>query len=394
MTETTPPTINDLFGGSELDPLPNPHPVWSRLRRETPILYVKGMIYEFYLVTSAELAHEVMANDTVFSNAVYAEGVGMVLGKTILEMDGKAHLDHRKLASPFLSPSALRGKFEVAANKIANDLIDEFVDKGEADLISDFTFTYPLRVFTTILDLPIDDYEQVHQWAIDLCRVVSDPFLGMDSGAKFAAYLAPVVAERRGGSGTDLITMLCNSEVDGEQLSDEAVVNFLRLMILAGAETTYHLLGSVMFGLLKNRDQFDAVLADEKLVRSAIDEGLRWEAPVQIVSRVVTQSFELGGVQLKEGDKIHVSLGSANRDEKRYPDPDRFDIYRNNEPAHEAFGHGRHFCMGSRVAYSESQIAISTLLKRLPNLRLKEGEECGIFGFSFRSPDRLPVQFG
>jgi len=188
------------------------------------------------------------------------------------------------------------------------------------------------------------------------------------------------------------VSRLVHTEIDGERMSDEEVISFLRLLVLAGAETTYHLIGSTLFALLTHPEQLDAVLRDRSRVVDALDEGLRWESPVQLVMREATRDTQLAGVDIPAGSEVILCVGSANRDERRFPDPDRFDIDREDKE-HIAFGFGKHYCAGSRLAYMEAEIAMNALFDRLPGLRLAPGEKCGVVGMAFRGPDRLPVEF-
>ena len=185
-----------------------------------------------------------------------------------------------------------------------------------------------------------------------------------------------------------------NAEVDGERLSEEEVLSFLRLLLPAGSETTYRLTGNVLFALLTHPEPRAEVEANPDLIPDFIEETLRWDSPVQLVSREVTRDVDLHGTRIPKGDLAAFSIGSANRDERRFEDPDRFDLHRSNKGDHVAFGLGEHFCLGSHLARMEARIAVAAMLERLPNLRLDPAAECSIRGFAFRSPDRLPVLFG
>ena len=147
-----------------------------------------------------------------------------------------------------------------------------------------------------------------------------------------------------------------------------------------------------MFGLLTHPEQLEAVRADRSLIQRLLDEALRWESPVQTVSRETTQAVEISGQEVPAGADVLLAIGSANRDERQFDEPDRFDVHR--EPnEHLAFGLGKHYCAGSRLAYLEAQVAIEALLDRLPDLRLDPSQACGVVGMAFRGPDRLPVLF-
>ena len=389
-------TTKDLFGGSQVDPIPNPYPVYRKLRHENPVipLQTMGPGQYGYLITRFVDVQQALKNDEIFSNRSNAKGIGLVMGRTIVEMDGREHLRHRSIITPALAPRALRGDFPKVVESTAHELIDLFASRGCADLVKEFTFVYPLKVFTQILGLPLEDCAQFHRWAIDLTYVARDPARGLKATQLMADYLQPVIEQRRVQPKKDLISRLVHAEIDGEALTNEEVISFLRLLVMAGAETTYHLIGSVLFALMTHTDQLDEVREDRAKIDLALEEGLRWESPVQIVTRETLAPVTLSDVEIPEGSDLIVGIGSANRDETRYEDPDRFDIHRKG-PEQIAFGFGKHFCAGSRFALLEARTALNALFDRLPNLRLDpvQREETSIVGMAFRGPNRLPVLF-
>jgi cytochrome P450 len=193
---------------------------------------------------------------------------------------------------------------------------------------------------------------------------------------------------------TTLISGLAAAEIDGEQLSDEEIFSFLRLLLPAGVETTYRALGNLLFALLTNPDQLDAVRSDRSLLPQAIEEAVRWEPPLIMITRVATRDTELGGVQIPAGCSVMPVLGAANRQDERYADPSRFDIFRDAKP-NIGWGHGVHVCLGMHLARLEMRVALNLLFDRLPNLRIDPAaDDPYIRGQAFRSPTSLPVLFG
>jgi cytochrome P450 len=188
------------------------------------------------------------------------------------------------------------------------------------------------------------------------------------------------------------MSTLVHAEVDGHRLTDEEVYGFLRLLLPAGAETTYRLISTALFALLTHTDQLDETRHDRSKVERPIEETLRWESPVQFAARETTAATCLAGVDLPAGAQVLAALGAANRDERRFPNPDRFDIHRDASD-HVAFGFGRHFCLGSHLARLEARTAINAVFDRLPNLRLDRSYTPYVVGLAFRSPKRLPVLF-
>ena len=386
-------TTEELFGGSQMSPIENPYSVYRRLRKEEPVCALAMMDQRVgYMLTRFDDVYIALKDDEVFSNRSNANGIGIVMGRTIVEMDGREHLRHRNIITPALAPRALRGDFPRLVEATAHELIDKFAGRGQADLVEEFTFIYPLQVFTQILGLDPEMAATFHRWAIDLSWVGRDPQRGLKASQLLAEHLQPVVAQRRAEPTDDLISRLVSAEVDGRGLADEEVISFLRLLVMAGAETTYHLMGSALFGLMTHPEQLEEVRQDRSQLDAAIDETLRWESPVQIVTRETLQPTVLSGVEIPAGTELIVGVGSANRDESHFEDPDRFDLHRKG-PEHIAFGFGKHYCAGSRLALLEARVGITTLLDRLPNLRLDPGQDAAVVGMAFRGPNRLPVLF-
>jgi len=375
-----------------MSPLPDPYSIYRRLRAEQPVFPVRSPMGSAHLITRYDDVLDVLKNVGTFSSRANARGIGMVMGRTILEMDGAEHLRHRKVIAPAFLPSALKGPMSDAIASIAHALIDQFAADGRADLVEQFTFTFPMRVITHIIGIPVSDYAEFHRWGLDLISVGDDPARGFAAAQAIVDYLRPILAQRRAEPTADLLSTLVHAEVEGNRLTEEEVLGFLRLLLPAGAETTYRLIGSALFGLLTHPAQLDEVRADRTALALAIEETLRWESPVQYVSREPVEAVEIGGYPIPAGDLLMIAIGSANRDETRFADPDRFDLHRNTDD-HVAFGFGQHFCAGSHLARAEARIALNALLDRLPNLRLDTNEGCGVVGLAFRSPDRLPVRF-
>ena len=387
------PTTKELFGGHMMSPVPDPYSVYRRLRADMPIMAVEGPLGVHHTVSRYDNAFTVLKNGKLFSSRANARGIGMVMGRTILEMEGRDHARHRNIIAPFFMGKALKGELQESVASFAHELIDRFAGEGRADLVQQFTFTYPMRVMTHIIGVPVDDYHQFHEWALDIISISDNPMKAFASVQAVVDYLRPVMEQRRAEPTNDLLSRLMHAEVEGQRLEDEEILGFLRLLLPAGAETTYRLTGSALFALLAHPEVYDEVRADRGKIDLLIEETLRWESPVQYCAREVTETTSLSGIELPAGTQLQIALGSANRDERHYRDPDRFDLHRKNTD-HVAFGFGEHFCPGSHLARMEARVALNALLDRLPNLRLDPAEPCRVVGLAFRSPDKLPVRFG
>jgi cytochrome P450 len=386
--------VGELVQGGPFSPVANPYPLYARLRREAPAYVMPGTYSgrQTALITRYDDAREVLRDATRFSSRVNARGAGLVMGRTIIEMDGDEHLQHRNLITPALAPRALRGDLPERARQIAHAIVDDFAGRGECDLVPDFTFVYPLTVFVEILGLPADEVERFHHLAVDLALIARDPAKAFEASKQLAAYLSPLVATRRQEPSDDLLSVLATSEIDGHRMTDDEVVSFLRLLVSAGADTTYHLLGSMLAIGLRDPALLERLDGERERIDDYVLEALRYESPISTIPREVMVDTRLGDVELTAGADVLVHLGSANRDERHYTDPDVFDLDRDTSD-HIGFGIGRHFCAGSRLALLEARIGFEVLLDRLKELRLAPGEPAEILGFAFRGPSRLPVSF-
>lgn len=387
-------TTVELFGGTMMSPVPNPYPVYKRLRDESPVALVDGIFGQHYLVTRYDDALPVLRDAATFSSRANARGIGLVMGRTILEMEGREHIRMRRLITPALTPRALRtGALVERIRSIADEVIDRFAGQGEADLVSNFAFSFPIRVFAQqFLDLPMQDAERFHHWALDLIGIADDPPKAFAAANAIVEYLSPIVRQRRQNPGDDLISALTTARIEETRLSDDEILSFCRLLLPAGAETTYRLIGSTLFALLADSDLLTRVLEDRDLLPAVVEETLRWESPVQYVTRETTREVKIGEAEIPPRMLVSVALGSANRDERRFADPDTFDPARSPD-GHLAFGFGEHYCAGSHLARLEAITALNAILDRLWDLSRHPGCQGRIVGLAFRSPDQLRVRF-
>ncbi len=336
---------------------------------------------------------QVLRDTETYSSVVYADIMGQVMGRTILEMDEPEHRLTRALVAGSFRSKVLERWEEGLVALVVNELVDSFVERGRSDLVRDVTFNFPVQVIARILGLPRSDYQRFQRWAIEITSVAANWERGVAASSALRDYFAEVMAERRTSPGDDLISDLVRAEIDGEQLNDEEIYSFLRLLLPAGVETTYRASGSLLFGLLHDRAQLEALYADRSLFPQAFEEAVRWEPPVTVILRRATRDTELAGVKIDEGADVALMIGAANRDERKYADPDRFDMFREIRQ-HVGFGFGVHVCLGMHLARMESRVAINTLFDRLGPFRLDpDAEPTHIEGLAFRSPLSLPVVF-
>jgi cytochrome P450 len=380
----------------------DPHPELARRRRDTPVAVrpawsstgdaVDG--YELYRYDDCAAA--LRDNDTFSSESIRA-GMEAVMGPyPLVGMDEPEHKRLRSLVAQAFRQKTLAHLEDDLVVPIVDEMIDEFVDHGHAELVRELTYRYPVQVIGEILGLPREDHDQFHRWAGAIISVGARPMEGIRASNELRSYLEEVLEDRRAAPRDDLVSELAEAELDGERLGDEEIFSFLRLLLPAGAETTYRATGNLLFGLLADPDQIAAVRADRSLLTAAVEEAIRWEPPLLITSRAARRATEIAGTEIPAGAQVIPNIGSANRDERRWDDAEVFNLARPAQPV-ISFGVGPHMCLGMHLARMEMRAAVNRLLDRCPNLRFDtataELNDAHIHGETFRSPTSLPVLF-
>lgn len=372
----------------------DPYPDFWRKRTESPVEINADGMYEVY---PYELVSQVMRDNETFPSGSIREMMSVVMGPyPLVGMDEPEHRRLRNLVAQAFRQRNLAHWDQDLVVPVVDEMIDGFAARGSADLVSEFTYHYPAQVIAAILGLPREDHAFFHPRALAVINVAVRPEEGIVASEELRDYFAGFMEERRRDPGSDIISELVQAELDGERLGDEEIFSFLRLLLPAGAETTYRATGSFLYGLLTHPDQFDALRADRSLMAQAIEESIRWEGPLLITSRECARDVEIGGVTVPAGNFVTVNVGSANHDPTRWDRPDEFDILRDPQP-HIAFGHGVHMCLGMHLARMEMATAVNRLIDRCPNLRPDPDrwttDDVHIHGERFRSPTTLPVLF-
>ncbi len=385
-------STDDPFDRRLLFDHPDPYPLFAALRASQPVFATSHLGRPTFLLTTYDDCLAALKDAETFSSRSNAEA-GQVLGRTVLEMDGREHGRYRTLLQPAFVPKGLDG-LQTLLDGIVHELLDAIAHERRADLVAEFTERYPVQVSAQMLGIPRADHPRYQRWALRLMGFTKDFAGAAAASAEIREYLLPIIAARRTEPRDDVITRLVHGTIDGQRLDDEDVVSFLRLLIPAGAETTFRLIGNLLVALLTARERWERVWADRSLVPWAIEEALRWETSIVMLSRETTRPIELRGVPLPAGALVSVVLGSANRDEEHYERPDEYDLDRRPDD-HLAFGFGRHHCLGYHLARLEARVALTALLDRFPNLRLDpDAAPPAITGLAFRSPKTLAVLVG
>lgn len=379
---------------------PPPYPSYHALREDGPVhpgLPHLGMpgnhpdTPPVFSVYSYDAAAAVLLDTEMFSSAAYHDMIGKVMGRSLIEMDPPEHRGHRMMLQPSLGPKTMARWKSGIVSSLLEDMTAELRPTGQTDLVRGFLFAFPMRTFAAILGLPRAHYSAFHATAIELVTQSHDLGRGRASADKLGQMLEPILHARRRDPADDLISVLAHAEHDGHTMTDEEIYSFVRLLLPAGAETTYRSSSSLLVALLSDPDQLEIVGNDAAALTAAVNEVARWETPLQFVPRVATRDTELAGLSIPAGATVMVVLGAANRDPKRWENPDRFDLRR---PYHSAlaFGHGVHMCLGMHLSKMETEELVHALLDNLPGLRLDpDCEAPQIQGTLMRSPDHLKV---
>jgi cytochrome P450 len=394
---------DEAMFGSSLDPYPR----LAELRRKGP---VHALNYRVWMgepadLTSADVQHftvvgyeevgKVLGDPETFSNKAYLRNLGISFGRSVSTMDAPEHPRFRKIFQKAFLPNVVSKWGESVVDPVIGSLMDRFIGRGTADLVQEFTIHYPFQIVYRQLGLPADEVRTFHRLAIAQTLVGVDIPHGTEASRKLGTYFAALVEERRRQPSNDLVSVLATTEVEGERLPDDVVISFLRQLVNAGGDTTYRATSVLLTGLLSHPDQLQALRENRALIAPAIEEALRWDGPVLIQTRMAARDVELGGVKIPAGSFLDVAAGAANRDPQRFPDPDRFNIFRKPEHRHFAFAYGPHVCIGQHLARVEMTRALNSILDRLPNVRLDpEHPAPQIRGIMMRVPKHIHVRFG
>lgn len=346
-----------------------------------------------YMVFGHEAVSAIFRDGVLYSNAIMQRIYNDSFGQSINGMDPPEHTRYRRLFQAAFMPQVIARWAEHLIPSLVNQFIDQFADRSRAELVSEFTIRYPFQFVYGQLDLPKKDQEVFHKLAVGLMCITTDYPHGLEASLKMRDYFAILLEERREHPGEDLVSILATAEVEGERLPDDVAISFLRQLMNAGGDTTYRSFGNLLVGLLTHPDQLEAVRQDRSLVPKAVEEALRWEPTLTMLTRSPTQDVEIHGLKIPAGAKIDVMSASANRDPSRYENPEKFDIFRKPE-RHFAFAFGPHVCIGQHLARMEMVKALDGLLDRLPNLRLDPHKPPPkITGLSLRMPTEVHVVF-
>jgi cytochrome P450 len=390
---------SDLFG-PEFSA--DPHPILAELRRTSPVRQVTLPTGEdVWLVTRYDDARQALTDTRLSKNRVESATVtsGLIptelreaISADMLSSDQPDHSRLRRLVSAAFTGrrvESLRPRIQ----EITDDLLDAMAGRDRLDLIDEFAFPLPIRVICELLGIPTDNQDAFRAWSNVIVAGAASGDQLPPAVRSIVGYIRQFIADKRSHPADDLVSALIAINHDGDRLTDNELSSMIFLLLIAGHETTVNLIGNGVFLLLSRRERWERLRAEPSLLPTTIEEILRFESPVQTSTfRVTTSAVELAGQQIPAGQMVLISLLSANRDDDRFTEPERFDLGRRDSP-HLAFGHGIHYCLGAPLARLEAHVALGALLTRYPQAQLAvpDTELSWRSGVLLRSLTSLPI---
>ena len=375
----------------------DPYPVYRELRANSPAHWSREA--NSWVLSRYDDVSAALADPATYSSAsgIFPTPPGVDMTELFLPMlimsDPPRHTQLRQIVSRAFTPRRIAA-LEPHIETLVKDLLDQTPEAGNWEFVSGFAGPLPAIVIADMLGVPRDDRDQFRAWSTTLIQ--SNPVrgefgAGLDAAAALYEYFTAFLAERRAHPQDDLMTALVQAEVDGEYLSEEELLGFCLLLLVAGHETTTNLLSNSAVVLAQHPDVRQQLADDPELVPAAVEELLRYDSPVQGLARTLTAPVELHGESMQTGDTVLLLFGSANRDDHAFPHADRFDVNRHPE-RQVAFGRGIHFCLGASLARLEARIALQTLLTRRPDWDVDLDAAVRLHSGPIRGYISLPMQ--
>jgi cytochrome P450 PksS len=389
----------------------DPFPFFARLRAEAPAYRLTLPTGETaWLITRYDDVVAVLKDDRFVkdtANALTPEQhaarpwfrkMFKQFKRNMLDLDPPDHTRLRALVHKAFTPRLVEQMRE-RIQRLTDELLDAAGGRGHADLIRDYALPLPSTVIAEMLGVPVEDRHAFHRWSHALVSAASSTWRmvrAVPSAWALIRYVRRIIKKRRADPGDDLISALARAEEAGDTLSEDELLAMVVLLLIAGHETTVNLIGNGTLALLEHPDQLERLRNDPGLIRPAVEELLRFASPVETTTeRFAREDVTIAGVTIPRGDMVFPVVASANRDERQFTNPDALDLGR--EPnRHLSFGLGAHFCLGASLARLEGQVAIGTLLRRAPDLRLAVAPAALRWrgGLVLRGLAALPVAFG
>lgn len=384
----------------------DPYPLYGDIRDRGPMLLpeLNLAVFSRFDDCHSVLRHPASASDqrksTVTQRFIAESDQPRPLGTpSFLFLDPPDHTRLRKLAQKAFAPKVIKA-LEPEIAGLVDDLLDKAAAAGRFDVIADLAYPLPVAVICRLLGVPLEDEPEFSRASALLARSL-DPFMtvtgevsddfdeSMQAGLWMRGYLQGLIAQRRKDPGEDLMSRLIAAEEDGDQLTEDEIVATCNLLLIAGHETTVNLIANAVLAMLRNPRQWAALGTDPARAATVIEETLRYDPPVQLVSRIASEDVEVSGIAVPKGDTMLLLLAAAQRDPRAFDRPDEFDPDR-GAIKHLAFGHGPHFCLGAPLARLEAELALTKVTARFPHTRI-DGRPDYKPNLTLRGLETLPV---
>jgi cytochrome P450 len=396
----------DLFSPSFLA---DPHSVFHRMRAEDPIYWhpdLKAWIFTRYkdivvMTRDRRLSAERVGQFVIGASEALRpkiDAIGRFIGHWLLCQDPPRHTLLRTLVAKAFSPQVVEG-LRPTIQDLVDEMLDVFIDSGQMDIVQDLSFPLPAMVIGKMLGVPPHRIDDFKKWTTDVFALfggglATDEIIetGYRGVTALDGYFRELIAERRGALTGDLLSRLIAAEEQGAFLSEEELVSTCAMLMVGGHETTAHFIGNSVLALLQNPSEMRKLRDDPSLIEGAVEELMRHDGSVFMVSRRATEDIDFGDVTVRANDFTIAFIQAGNRDPAVFEDADRLDITRRGTKS-LSFGHGIHFCIGAALARLEAEVALSTILRRLPNLDLAAETADWIPSLGLRGLATLPVTF-
>ncbi|MGA6208998.1 cytochrome P450 [Nocardia testacea] len=376
----------------------DPYPIYARLRAEAPLYYNADL--DFYALSRHADVTAGFRNAAALSNA---NGVsldpaawGPHAHKTMsfLAMDDPRHMRMRKLVFKGFTPKRV-ADMETRIRELTLEYLEPALERGEFDWIQDFAGKLPMDVISELMGVPAADRDEIRHMADMVMHredgVTDVPDSAIEASLNLVVYYSEMVARRRENPTDDLTSALLGAEIDGDRLTDDEIIGFMFLMVVAGNETTTKLLGNALYWAGRNPAEYAKVVADPDRVPDWVEETLRYDTSSQIVARTATEDLEYHGRIVPAGSKVLLLIGSANRDAEVFDNADSYDLDRAEKGNLASFGAGVHFCLGAHLARLEATVALREFAARVRSYRVREDDFVRVHSSNVRGFAKLPI---
>lgn len=354
--------------------LENPYPDYARWRAELPIWWAQDV--RGWIVSRYDDVRAVLKDPATFSSASMGEMDQQAMALPLLSDDPPRHTQLRAIVNKAFTSRALK-EMEIEVAELVDEMLDQLDSDRPIDISAEFTIPLPVAIISRLMGIPFERKDDFKRWSDALTGTGEASALEerMPDIMEMAAYFQSLIPDRRENPGDDLISKVVHAEVDGEGLSEMDIVGFTLLLLIAGNETTTNLLGNLLYYMADHPETWTYLRENLDKVDAAVEEILRFDAPVHWVNRKATRDVEIAGKTVKAGETVFVMLGAANRDESHYPDAGSFRLDREKAQDHHTFGHGIHFCIGAPLGRLEARYGLTGLLRRFKSLRHAPGAD-------------------